>query len=178
MAHVPKRAVQHQCYLSSSEVPPTTLKPGQTHLRERNLYTEEAPPLKDSYIRDGMASDSVYVKDISLLTQPVHYMEPTRPIKQVQPNIEGGHHDVSHWRSEYKSVHSDAAVSGAAYHRQTGPCYQASNPISCLSRPDDQTSYLEDYGKPNTDPRDRVRLDSNKMPVFKTELTRGTTKAT
>jgi hypothetical protein len=179
MAHVPRRVAQHQTYLSTQEVPPTTLKPGQTQLRERNLYTEEAAPQKDSYMRDGMAPDSVYVKDISQLTQPIHYMEPTKPIKQVQPkDIVGGHHDVSHWRSEYKSVHNDTAVYGAAYHRQTGPSYQATNPTACVSRPDDQTSYQEDYGRPGSDPRDRIRLDSDKLPVFKTELTRGTTKAT
>jgi hypothetical protein len=178
MAHVPRRATQHGCYLSTSEVPPTTLKPGQTHLRERNLYTEEAEPQQESYLRAGMASDSVYKKDISSLTQPLHYMEPAKPIKQVQAVIEGGHHDVSHWRSEYKSVHSDASVYGAAYHRQHGPSYQAANPTACVSRPDELTSYQEHYGKPGTDPRDKIRLDSDKLPVFKSELTRGTTKAT
>jgi hypothetical protein len=178
MAHVPRRATQHGCFLSNAEVPPTTLKPGQTHLRERQLYTEEAEPQQESYMKGGMASESVYKKDVSSLTQPVHYMEPTKPIKQVQPNIEGGHHDVSHWRSEYKSVHSHTAVHGATYHRQYGPSYQGTNPVSCVSRPDDATSYHEEYGKHGSDPRDKIDPYSDKMPVFKSALTRGTTKAT
>jgi len=178
MAHVPRRATQHGIYLSTSEVPPTSLKPGQTHLRERQLYTEEAPPQEESYMRAGMPAKSVYAKDHSEMTKPEHYKEPTRPIKQRVSEIKGGHHDVSHWRSAYKADHNEDAVYGAVHHRQHGPSYQATNPTACVSRPDDPTSYHSDYGKAGTDPRSKIDPYSDKLPVFKSALTRGTTKAT
>lgn len=179
MPHVPRRSVGHGVFTSSSEIVPTCLKPGQAHIYERQLYAEEAGPLQQSYLSQGMPSSSTYSKQHGDTVEPAHYQDPDKPIKQDVLSVEGGHHDCSHWRSEYRSSHNDAAVHGATAHRQYGPSYQANNPISCVSRPDEPTSYQGDYGKLGSDPRENCLPEHGpRQLTLKTSLTRGTCKAT
>lgn len=178
VSHIPKRATQHGVFLSTCEVPPTTLKPGQTQL-DRQLYTEEAKPLEKNYIADDLPGASVYGGSLSGNAQTDHYLNPTRPIKPEEPAEDAlGHQGTAHWRSESQSSLNEAAIAGARYHRQHLPSYQAANPPTCVGSAVIQGSYHEHFGKPGHDPRHRIGANDSKMPVFKTDLTRGTTKAT
>jgi len=178
MSHVPKRATQHGVFLASSERPPTSLKPGQKSL-QRQVYTEEAKQLGETYIAQDMPAASVYAKSLAGLAKPEDYCNPTKPIRPADaPEGGGGHHGTAHWRSEYRSSMDHRALHGSRYHRQHGPSYQAMNPPTCVSAGALSTSYHEEFGKRGSDPREKIHPHSDRLPVFKTELTKGTTKAT
>eukprot|EP00933_Yihiella_yeosuensis_P007671 TRINITY_DN112815_c0_g1_i1.p1 TRINITY_DN112815_c0_g1~~TRINITY_DN112815_c0_g1_i1.p1 ORF type:complete len:285 (+),score=35.74 TRINITY_DN112815_c0_g1_i1:103-957(+) len=177
-AHIPKRATQHGVFLSSWEVLPTTLKPTQKTL-ERHVYSEEAKPLKETYLQEQMAPTSVYKKYVSQKTLPEHYKEPRQPVRQKEPDKSTvGHRGTGHWSSTYRSTHDDASVEGALYHRQTGPSYQAANPPTCVGGGGSKSSYQEDYGLNGSDPRQKLDPNSERIPVIKSELTYGTFKGT
>lgn len=170
--------MQHGLFLPGFEVIPCELKPGQTQLT-RQVYSEEARPLSETYLNPDRPWKSVYASDLAGLVKPDDYLEPRRQIKQAEPPLEKGcHRGTSHWRSEYRSAMSRAAVEGARYHRQDGPCYQADNPPSCVSGMGATSSYAQDFGKFGSNPRDRMRPEDDTMPVVTNELTEGTTKGT
>eukprot|EP00405_Crypthecodinium_cohnii_P041928 CAMPEP_0206561308 /NCGR_PEP_ID=MMETSP0325_2-20121206/21534_1 /ASSEMBLY_ACC=CAM_ASM_000347 /TAXON_ID=2866 /ORGANISM="Crypthecodinium cohnii, Strain Seligo" /LENGTH=277 /DNA_ID=CAMNT_0054063219 /DNA_START=52 /DNA_END=885 /DNA_ORIENTATION=+ len=177
LSHIPKRAVQHSTHLPAWEVPPTDLKPGQT-TTTRQVYAEEAKPLKDTYINPDRPQVSNYTDQLGNLLEPKDFLDPTKPIRQGEPTAGYGHHNVSHWRSTTHSFHNPDSISGAVYHRQYGPSYQASNPPSCIRALTGQSSYQEFHGKYGFNPRDLAPPGTVKMPVLKHALTRGTPKAT
>lgn len=178
MSHVPKRALQHGLYVPGFEVAPPVLKPGQVDLT-RQLYADEAKPLSETYLNPDRPQKSVYARDLAGAVQPVHYVEPRRPIKPSEPPLEECcHRGTSHWRSEYRSAMSKAAVQGACYHRQDGPSYQATNPPTCIGGAGMASSYTKDYGTRGSNPRDKMRLEDDQPPVITSELTAGTVKGT
>lgn len=174
-AHIPKRATQHGCFLSSSEAQQPELKPGQMSL-ERNVYAEEARDLSETYVTPDKPVPSVY--GTTYIGKSDHYKNPTRPIRQSEPSEYCGHRGTGHWRSTYKSTHDPASIDGAVYHRQTGPSYQASNPPTCVGRGPLQSTFSEFHGTYGSDPRSKVGPNDKSMPVFKTTLTPGTAKGT
>merc|ERR1719197_698891 len=92
MSHIPRRAVQHGMHLSSWEVPPAQLKPGQFSL-ERQLYSEEAKDHEETYMEtDHDEKRSVYQRGIESRTIPRDYHYPRRPIIPQEPPEGGGHH--------------------------------------------------------------------------------------
>jgi len=163
--------------MSSQEVVPISLKPGQRSM-ERQFYGEEARGLEDTFLQQGRPVESAYSKLHSSLTKPEDYMEPTKPIKPTQAPGGGGHWNTAHWRSEYRSSMDDRSVEGARYHRQFGPSYQATNPPTCVGAAALATAYHEEFGTYGSDPRNRVRPDADRLPVFRTGLTPGTHKGT
>ncbi|CAJ1330339.1 unnamed protein product [Effrenium voratum] len=179
LSHVPKRATQHALFLASWEVPPPALKPSEASSGSRAVYSEEAPDLKTTYLQERLFPDSVYRETISKLTVPDHYKAPTQPIKQAEPPASSvGHRGAAHWSSTYKTAHDDNAVTGAVYHRQNGPSYQAANPPTCIGGAGAISSMSEDFGVYGSDPRSKVDPMLDRIPIMKTALTRGTPKGT
>lgn len=146
MSHVPKRATQHGVFLSSAEVIPTQLKPGQKSL-DRQLYTEEAKQLRETFVNPNMPEKSDYTRNLGSILKPDDFRNPTRPIRQSEPSDYSGYSGTGHWRSESHSNLNEGSVSGAKYHRQGGPSYQASNPPTCISRVADPTTYRDTFCK-------------------------------
>eukprot|EP00416_Gambierdiscus_australes_P045887 CAMPEP_0171106206 /NCGR_PEP_ID=MMETSP0766_2-20121228/64268_1 /TAXON_ID=439317 /ORGANISM="Gambierdiscus australes, Strain CAWD 149" /LENGTH=276 /DNA_ID=CAMNT_0011567249 /DNA_START=96 /DNA_END=926 /DNA_ORIENTATION=- len=177
LTHIPKRASQHGIFLPCNEVAPISLKPGQKSL-QRQVYCEEAKPLEETYLQPDMPAASVYSKSISNVLKPDDYRDPTKPIIPGEAPPGGGHWGAGHWKSEYRSNIDSRAVDGATYYRQHGPPYQTLNPPTCVSAGVLSSSFREDYGLYGSDPRDKVRPDAEKMPVFKSSLTMGTAKGT
>jgi len=89
-----------------------------------------------------------------------------------------GHRGTAHWRSEYKAVVNQGAVHGAVYHRQNGPSYQATNPPTCISDDCKLSAYQEEFGTRGSNPRHKISAFDEKLPVSRTVLNVGTTKAT
>jgi len=176
MAHMPKRASMHGIHLCSHEVMPIELKPGQRSL-DRHVYSEEARMLEDVYYKADLPQESQYRIDIAGVT-PVDYAKPVRPIRPSEPPEEGGHRGVAHWRSTYNSYVNQEAVHGSTFHRQLGPSYKVTEPPTCVGAAPLVTTYRTDHGEPGSDPRDRLIPGCDKLPVYKTHLTRGTPKAT
>merc|ERR1711974_190508 len=83
-----------------------------------------------------------------------------------------------HWRSEYRANTDTRSLEGSTYFRQTGPSYQALNPPTCVGAAALASSFHQDYGHYGSDPRDKVKPGTEKMPVFKGALTAGTAKGT
>jgi len=176
MSHMPKRATQHGVYLSTQEVMPTSLKPGQKDL-SRKLYTEEAPPLGETYLAPDLPQGTVYASMAHPMTSG-HYANPVKPMKPAEAPGGAGHRGTGHWQSEYKSVLNHGALQGAVHHRQNGPAYQALNPPSCIGDGHRLTAYQDEYGTRGSNPRDRIGADDERFPVNRTVLNAGTTKAT
>lgn len=177
LSHIPKRAAQHGIFLSSIEVTPISLKPGQNST-QRQVYTEEAKQLQETYMKPDLPATSVYSKSVSNLLRPEDYMNPTKPIIPSEAPGGGGHWGTGHWKSEYASTVDHRAVDGATYHRQHGPSYQAMNPPTCVGMGALSSSYRQDFGLYGSDPREKVKPEDNKLPVFRTPLTAGTAKGT
>jgi hypothetical protein len=178
MSHIPKRAQQHGVFLPAWEVLPTQLKPGQKSL-DRFLYGEEVKPNSETYLAADLPPQSVYGKTMSSLPKLQHYIDTVRPIKPIEPPADSaGYRGCSHWSSTYRTTHTTAALDGAAYHRQHGPSYQASNPPTCVGGAGSISSYKEDFGKYGSDPRSRVDASKDRIPIMKTELTAGSAKGT
>jgi hypothetical protein len=178
LSHIPKRATQHSVCLPGYEVQLCALKPGQVSV-QRQVYMEEAKPLKETYAAEDGPQKSNYQELLSRNAKVDHYLNPTRPIRPTEPpSASLGHQGTAHWASEQKSMFNPAAIEGATYHRQTGPSYQAANPPTCVGRPEDSTMYQDDFGKKGTSPHDKVTLQLDRLPIFKTALTFGTPKGT
>lgn len=164
-------------FLSGDEVAPVALKPGQASL-DRQLYTNEARAHEETYVAADNPKGSIYGVNHSGWTRPEDYMDVVKPFLPTEPKTAGGHHGTAHWGSEYRNSHSEAAVAGAKKHAQLGPAHRPCNPPSCVGRSEDRTGYWDDFGKPGTRPLDKLDLSSDKLPQFRTHLTRGTTKCT
>lgn len=177
MSHIPKRAVQHGVFMSSMEVLPTDLKPGQKSLT-RQVYLEEARAHEETYLNQDRPRESVYATETSKLLTPEAYKSPTQPVKPQEPPTGYGHHGTAHWRSTTHAIHNAAAIQGAQYYRQHGPSYQAANPPTCVSAADVPTNYHEFHGRYGSNPRDKVHPLMEKLPIFKTVLNEGTHKGT
>lgn len=175
--HIPRRAVQHGIFLSSAEILPTDLKPGQTSLT-RQLYQEEAGKLDDTYLHPDRPHDSVYGTYTSKLLSPEAYKSPTQKIVPREAPDGEGHHRVSHWKSNAHATHNESHVTGAVYHRQHGAPYQAQNPPTCVSQGQMATTFHEFHGKYGSNPRDRIHPHADKLPFFRSVLHEGTHKGT
>ncbi|CAK9049283.1 unnamed protein product [Durusdinium trenchii] len=179
MTHVPKRATQHALFLASWEVAPPCLKPGQATAGSRAVYSEEAPDPKTTYVAERLPPKSMYGETVSELTVIEDYKNPTQPIRQKEPSASSvGHRGAAHWSSTYKTSHDDNAIVGSAYHRQTGPSYQAANPPTCIGGAGSMSAMSEDFGVYGSDPRDKVDPLLDRIPIRKTALTKGTPKGT
>lgn len=183
LTHIPKRCTQHGVHLAGFEVLPTTLKTGQFRV-ERQVYTEEARPLEETFCETDLPKGSNHSRSINTQTKPEDYKY-QKAIKPGEPEEEGGHRGCSHWQSSTKAAYSAEAVSGAVYHRQHGPSYQALNPPTCVGNGPMTSSYRQDYGLHGSNPRDKMAYASlhpqrfePMMPVFKHALTYGTPKGT
>jgi len=176
-SHVPRRATQHGIFLSSCQILPTDLKPGQRTV-DRHLYGEEAKANYETYVGVDLPKGSVYAQGTSNHHLPEDYMFPTKSLKPSYADEEGGHRGTAHWQSNYKSTLGTSAIHGAVPHRQHGPSYQQLNPPTCLGRGEDLSAYQENHGRPGFNPMDRMLGQTNKMPVIKGHLTFGTTKGT
>lgn len=180
---IPKRATQHGLFLSGSEAPIVTLKPGQKELHRNGFYTTETKALEETYIAQDQFKKSVYAKHTSELTQPVDYMDPQKPIR---PVVSGGktdadkQHGAAHWRTEYKNTFSEAGKEGhmPPYKRQIGPPFEIQNPPACVSQPNELSFYQHEFGVYGSDPRHRISKQDTVLVTRKTDLTRGTTKGT
>lgn len=177
LSHIPKRAVQHACYLPSWEVAPTDLKPGQTSLT-RQVYAEEAKPLAETYVNPDRPAESNYVESTSKLLSPEAYKNPVRPVRQKEPPAGFGHHNCAHWKSTQHAFHDQNSIAGAVYHRQHGPSYQAANPPTCVSAATAESTFAEFHGRYGSNPRDKVHPEAQRMSIFKNSLTPGTHKGT
>merc|ERR1719482_846040 len=91
-AHIPKRVTQHAIFLSGSEAPIVTLKPGQKEPLRHGFYTSETKPLEETYMAHESFKDSVYSRGISKLTQPSDY---ENPLQSMKPVVSGGKHDTT-----------------------------------------------------------------------------------
>lgn len=176
MDHVPRRATQHGIFLSTSETPPTTLKPGQTELCRRGLYTTEAEEVPSTtYLDPDRPSKSEY--NHGRKTRPEHYKNLDRwgPKNEDSSWSKTG---ASHWQSEYRTM---ARQTGEAPLEQRLAAKGAlrtwpTRSMSVVSLREDNTTYRDNYGRYGSNPRDRLRMSDSKLPVFKTPLTAGTHK--
>lgn len=176
LTHVPKRAVQHGMFLSSAEVAPTDLKPGQFSLT-RQVYSEEAAPHHETYLNPDRPHDSHYAQNTSKLLSPQAYKSPTQKIIPQEAPPGNGHHGTAHWKSTMHSNHNPESIAGAVHHRQGPPGNMA--PPSCVSAADTVTSYHEFHGKYGTDPRDKLgHPHVESMPFHRSVLHEGTHKGT
>jgi len=180
MDHVPKRATQHGLFVSASEIAPTVMKPGQTDLCRKGLYTTEAggvPP--ETYLdpdRPARAEST-----LSLKSKPEFYKNTERwGPKNVDTSWSSG--GASHWQSTYRSSAVEAglapldqrlAAKGTARHWPT-------RSVSVVSLREDNTTYRDNYGRAGSNPRDRLARSGSdsSMPIFRTPLTAGTHKGT
>mmetsp|Transcript_40201 Transcript_40201/g.92408 ORF Transcript_40201/g.92408 Transcript_40201/m.92408 type:complete len:274 (+) Transcript_40201:101-922(+) len=176
MSHIPKRAAQHSVCLPGYEIMQPDLKPG-VYKMERQLYVEEAKPLEQTYI--GVDNPSVSMYDaMSAKMLPEDFADVRKKVIQTEPDCAGGHHGTEHWKSEYKSTHSNDAVSTATKFKQGGPVYQVKSPPTCISWPEFLTTAQEDFGREGENPRSKVAPHHTRVPVARTPLTFGTTKGT
>eukprot|EP00929_Paragymnodinium_shiwhaense_P013522 TRINITY_DN121375_c0_g1_i1.p2 TRINITY_DN121375_c0_g1~~TRINITY_DN121375_c0_g1_i1.p2 ORF type:complete len:292 (+),score=41.03 TRINITY_DN121375_c0_g1_i1:90-965(+) len=183
LSHIPKRVTQHGVHLAGFEVLPATLKCGQDRV-ERQVYTAEAKSHEDTYMENDLPKGSNHARTLNVQTRPEDYKY-QRAIKPGEPEEEGGHRGCSHWQSSSKAAYSREAVTGATYHRQHGPSYQALNPPTCVGNGALTTSFREDYGLYGSNPRNRMLLSAahpqrgeSMMPILKSTLTAGTAKGT
>lgn len=181
MAHVPKRATQHGLFLPGAEAPVVSLKPGQQELERRGFYTTEAKALEETYLSQDQFNESIYAKAISHGTLPVDYEDPQKPTQKRNAAATagtGGHMGTGHWRSEYRGAYESDSLTQVSYKRQHGPPFETQAPPACVSQPNELSFYQQEFGVYGSDPRTRIPKDASRVPVEKTDLTRGTTKGT
>jgi len=182
--HVPKRVTQHGLFVSAVETEPTTLKPGQHELHRRGLYTLEA--------KLGLESTSLPDKDLparseyqaSHVTRPEHYTH-TEPLSkqylcQSPRGVALAKSGAAHWQSEYKVAGREV---GEAPPEHRASARAAIRPwpmhrLSVVGCGEDSTAYRDHFGRYGSNPRERVRSDETKLPVFKTPLNAGTPRGT
>mmetsp|Transcript_37671 Transcript_37671/g.82721 ORF Transcript_37671/g.82721 Transcript_37671/m.82721 type:complete len:259 (+) Transcript_37671:42-818(+) len=173
---VVKRTVQHGLFSPSSEGPNPTLKPGQTDLRRKDVFSVASRLLPETYItQDGMRA-SEYARQIHSRTLPEDYENPTRLMRPPEVTA-GGPGGTAHWVSEYKAAAAEA-TSGAV-----GAPPLRLGAVNILARcrvgkTRNGSTYNFAYGKHGHDPRSLIVPGSTKLPVIRSELTYGTTKGT
>jgi len=177
MAHMPKRSTQHGVFLSGAEAPIAALKPGQDELHRKHFYTTEAKPLQETYLAQDSFKDSIYRKSLSKLTLPEDYLERQQPVK-VPPPGPGGYSGTDHWTSEYKNTFAEGTGAKKRNPRQYGAPYQMHDPPGCVSQPMEASFYQHEFGRYGSNPRHKIGPNDFKLPVQKTDMTRGTTKGT
>lgn len=177
MSHVPKRVTQHGVFTPSWEVAPTQLKPGQLSL-QRQLYSDEAKTLEETYIGEDMPRGSTYKRAHINPYRPIDYTNPAKPMRPQEPVDYCGHRGTSHWRSEQKSVMNEEAIAGAVAFRQINPSYQAMNPPTCVGGSTCLSTYNQNFGLYGSDPHKLIGANDTKNPVYKGPLTHGTAKGT
>jgi len=186
MEHVPKRATQHGLFVSNAETEPTALKPGQFELHRRGLYTLEAKAslAETAYIDSELPARSEY-QAASSKVRPGHYThrEPLArpgPCQQGQGAADLVRSGAAHWQSEYKTAGREAGEAPhehrAAARGQIRPW--PIHPLSVVGCGEDSTAYRDHFGRFGSNPRDRIRMDDTKLPVFKTPLNAGTPRGT
>jgi len=175
MSHIPKRATQNGIFLSGSEISPPVLKPGQTELHRKDLYIKEAKPVQEPYLFQDQVIDSNYTKSIARITLPEDYEDPTRPMRPPTVTAACGLGGTSHWVSEYKSRSlggAEAFSEEAEFGRPYIPYDDLGEPPSLLGRNNMNSTYMEEFGKYRSDPRDKIGVN------LKRPMDAGTTKGT
>jgi len=186
MAHMPKRATQHGVFLSGSEAPIASLKPGQEELHRQHFYTTEAKPLHETYLSADAFKETLYQKQQSKLTLPEDYVDRQRPvITKAQEmfgmgnsGVVGGYSGTDHWTSEYKHIFHEGTGAKKRVAKQYGAPYQMGDPPCCVSQPMMMSFYQREFGTYGSNPRHRIQHGDTKLPVQKSDLTVGTTKGT
>lgn len=197
-SHVPKRAVQSGLYTPGEEILPVHLKPGQKELHSKGLYTAETSYVKpqEPCILQERGYESEYTKHLATTTAPDDYRNPVKPLKKAvlaRTSVDSEKTGGSHWVSEYRARASEGASKwqtpretatlpeGAS--RMQTPRMAAGHiightPASCVSRVEDSSMYLTDFGRHGSNPRDSLSPHHIKLPVFKSALTAGTPRGT
>lgn len=191
-AHIPKRVTQHGMFVSSEEIEPPTLKPGQKDLHRKGLYVSEAKRAfaATTYLTLDLPSRTEY--SASSRTEPDHYAHRDELARRAQEQTSSGSNCLTsrstsasssttcaHWQSEYKAVGAEAG-GASAEHRAAARGVIRVNPVNkvgFVGCAEDGTAYRDHIGRYGSNPRDRVRPDDSTLPVFKHELIAGTTRA-
>jgi hypothetical protein len=173
--------VQHGIFMPSAEVTLSSLKPGQEHLSKRSVYSQEAPPSKLTYVQTRLPELANTADLVGKATKTDDYHRPNSKdaswgTRSTADSL--GHRSASHWRSEYGASMDSNSIHGAVVLRQTGPSYQAYNPVSCLSDPGVLTTNQEGFGKYGSKPSDLLGEFDSKMPVLGSVMKVGSTKGT
>eukprot|EP00930_Biecheleria_cincta_P018262 TRINITY_DN14285_c0_g1_i1.p1 TRINITY_DN14285_c0_g1~~TRINITY_DN14285_c0_g1_i1.p1 ORF type:complete len:277 (-),score=26.97 TRINITY_DN14285_c0_g1_i1:445-1275(-) len=185
-SHVPKRAVQAGLYTPGEEILPVPLKPGQKQLHSNGLYTAETSYAKsqEPTLLQERGHESEYTKHLAKTTVPEDYRNPVKPMKKAVLARTGEDSEKtggSHWVSEYRAKSSEGA-SRMQTPRMTAEHILAGRagymPVSCMSRAQDTSLYLTDFGRHGSNPRDSIAAQDTKLPVFKSGLTAGTPRGT
>jgi len=177
--HIPRRAANHGLYVGFEESARPALKPGQTHLSDRQLYSSEAVALPSTYLQGHMPNGSQYVRmgqHVAAQNYAESAAKTQRPPRTKDDG--GGHRSASHWRSEYQTNMHEDSIAGAVQHRQFGPSYQAANPAVCLSAPFAATTNQEGFGHYGSNPTHRMSHEDSRMPVLRADTHKGTVKGT
>lgn len=177
--HIPRKAANHGTYVGMSEAARPALKPGQTHLSERQLYSSEAGTLHSTYLQGHRPMGSQYVQmgqHIAAQNYAEAAAKSQRPPRTSEETL--GHRSTSHWRSEYRTNMHEDSIAGAVQHRQFGPPYQAANPAICLSAPFAATTNQEGFGHYGSKVTDRMSHEDSRMPVLRADTHKGTVKGT
>lgn len=185
-SHVPKRAVQSGLYTPGEEILPVPLKPGQKELHSNGLYTAEtsyAKPQEPTLLQER-GHESEYTKHLAKTTVPDDYRNPVKPMKKAVLARTGEDSEKtggSHWVSEYRAKSSEGTFRMQTPRMTAGHILAARaghTPASCMSRAEDCSLYLTDFGKHGSNPRDSISAQDTKLPVFKSGLTAGTPRGT
>lgn len=185
-SHVPKRAVQSGLYTPGEEILPVPLKPGQKELHTNGLYTAETTygkPQEPTLLQDR-GSESEYTKHLAKTTVPEDYRNPVKPLKKAvlaRTTEDSEKTGGSHWVSEYRAKSLEGASRMQTPRMTAGHILAGRGghtPASCVSRVQDSSMYLTDFGRHGSNPRDSISPQDSKLPVFKSGLTAGTPRGT
>mmetsp|Transcript_91131 Transcript_91131/g.262835 ORF Transcript_91131/g.262835 Transcript_91131/m.262835 type:complete len:281 (+) Transcript_91131:98-940(+) len=180
--HIPKRATQHGLFVSSIETEPTNLKPGQTELHRRGLYVSEGKRafIEKTFLSLDLPHRSEYSN--AQATKPEHYTPRDCPGSSRWARAGDTDRDVSsgaaHWHSEYRRAGSEATASAEARQIARGtPRIVPVKRVGLVGCDEDSTAYRDHFGRLGANPRHRILPEDKKLPVHKTILNNGTTKA-
>jgi len=177
--HIPRRAANHGTYVSMADAARPALKPGQTHLSERQLYSSEAGAPQSTYLQAHRPTGSQYAhmgQHVAAQKYSESAAKSQRPVRNTEDAP--GHRSCSHWRSEYQTNMHEDSIAGAVQHRQFGPPYQSANPATCLSATFPATTNQEGFGHYGSDPTHRMNHEDSRLPVLRADTHKGTTKGT
>jgi len=174
MAHVPNRATQHGLFRTNAETPTTSLKPGQQELRGNTVYAQEAKPHRETYITQDQTKETIYTSSLAKSMLSEDYVEPVKPFKPTSTLVEGLNSGTAHWCSEYKAT---SRVEGPPT-RSMPMRRKEGEQMGTVGRAAEQSSYMQEFGKLGSDPRDHIVPGLGKLPVLRHALNNGTTKGT
>ena len=180
MAHVPKRAVQHCLYTPLQDVPPPCLKPGQAEqiaAAEVAAARTEFPMPAVAALFENSQIESEYVRRMCKPRNPEEFKTP-RVDKKTDKDSHASQISVAHWQSEY--AHNSAEGAKRVQRQLTAQEILASRKVQTPrgGKLQNFTCNHVEYGRDGDNPRDKVTPRDTQMPVFKNELTAGSTRGT